>query len=113
MPLSGAHIGPQIGPHEITTGRRRLEGLLADDFELEVADAVCYWRAESGETAWRRFTASDGLAKAGVAALSTGARAALHRDWVEYFEQHREGSVPRRYLLVMGEATTSLGVSEP
>jgi SAM-dependent methyltransferase len=79
--------------------------LLADDFQLEFAEAVCYWRAASGEAAWRLFIESDGPAKAGVAAHSTEAREALHQDWVEYFERHREDggvSVPRPYLLVIG-----------
>jgi SAM-dependent methyltransferase len=84
---------------------RYVEGLLADDFELDFAEAVCHWRAESGEAAWRLFIESDGPAKTGVAALSSDARETLHRDWVSYFEQHRDGAivdVPRPYLLVMG-----------
>jgi ubiquinone/menaquinone biosynthesis C-methylase UbiE len=82
-----------------------VRGLLADAFELSFAQAVCHWRAESGEAAWRLFVESDGPAKTGVAALPTDAREALHGDWVEYFERHRDGpavSVPRPYLLVIG-----------
>jgi SAM-dependent methyltransferase len=85
--------------------RGYVSGLLADDFELEFVDAVCYWRTESGEAAWRLLIESDGPAKAGVAALSSDGREALHQDWVEYFERHRSDdgiSVPRPYLLVIG-----------
>jgi SAM-dependent methyltransferase len=79
--------------------------LLGGDFQLEFVEAVCSWTAESGEATWRLFIGSDGPAKTGVAALTPRERDALHRDWVDYFERHRENggvSVPRPYLLIMG-----------
>ena len=79
--------------------------LLGDAFELEFDESVCHWRAEPGESAWQLFSESDGPAKAGLAELASDAREALRRDWVEYFEQHREGTivdVPRPYPLVIG-----------
>jgi SAM-dependent methyltransferase len=79
--------------------------LLGADFELEFHEAICPWSAESGEATWQLFIASDGPAKAGVAALPPPQRDALHRDWVAYFERHRENdrvSVPRPYLLTLG-----------
>jgi SAM-dependent methyltransferase len=82
-----------------------VEGLLGGDFQLEFVHSVCFWSAASGESAWRLFIESDGPAKAGVAALSAGERDALRRDWVAYFEGHREHDavkVPRPYLLILG-----------
>lgn len=82
-----------------------VQDLLAHAFELEFAEAVCHWRAASGEAAWELWIDSDGPAKTGVAALSNDSREALHTDWVAYFEQHRRGTivdVPRPYLLVIG-----------
>ena len=79
--------------------------LLGADFELEFREAICPWAAESGEATWELFIASDGPAKAGVAALPSSERDALHRDWVAYFERHRGAkgvSVPRPYLLTRG-----------
>jgi SAM-dependent methyltransferase len=82
-----------------------VRGLLGADFELHFIEAVCHWTADSGEDAWRLFIESDGPAKAGVAVLSAAEYGALHRDWVDYFERHREGRrvrVPRPYLLTVG-----------
>jgi SAM-dependent methyltransferase len=82
-----------------------VEELLGGHFELEFVEAVCCWSAESGEASWLRLITADGLAQAGVATLSARERDALHRDWVDYFERHRDGdevSVPRPYLLILG-----------
>jgi SAM-dependent methyltransferase len=79
--------------------------LLGTDFVLEFVEAICPWAAESGEATWQLFITSDGPAKTGVAALPPPQRNALHRDWVAYFERHRENdsvSVPRPYLLTVG-----------
>ena len=38
--------------------------LLGPDFELEFAEAVCQWRAASGDTAWLRLITGDGIARA-------------------------------------------------
>lgn len=89
-----------------------VRGLLGRSFELEFAQAMCHWRSESGEAAWRLLIGSDGPAKAAVASLSTEACDALHRDWVEYFERHRDTdgvSVPRPYLLVIGRRLAAQG----
>ena len=48
---------------------------------------------------------SGGPAQAGAASQSRLDRGALERDWVEYFERHREGggvSVPRPYPSILG-----------
>lgn len=91
---------------------RYVERLLGPDFELEFIEAACSWNAESGEAAWRLLIGSDGPAKTGVAALPSATREALHRDWVEYFERHRDDgvvSVPRPYLLILGRRRTRSG----
>jgi SAM-dependent methyltransferase len=79
--------------------------LLGEAFELEFAEAVCPWRGESGEDLWQLLVRADGPAKLGVAALPAAARAALYRDWVDYFERHRtERGVcaPRPYRIILG-----------
>jgi SAM-dependent methyltransferase len=80
-------------------------GLLGEAFELEFAEAVCQWTGESGAAMWRLLIESDGPAREGVARLGRGERAALERDWIEYFERHRTPtgiSAPRPYLLILG-----------
>jgi 2-polyprenyl-3-methyl-5-hydroxy-6-metoxy-1,4-benzoquinol methylase len=82
-----------------------VQKLLEGDFVLTFVEAICNWTAASGEASWLRLITSDGPAQAGVAGLSPRERDALHRDWVEYFERHRDGdrvSVPRPYLLTLG-----------
>jgi SAM-dependent methyltransferase len=79
--------------------------LLGADFELGFVEAVCPWRGESGEALWRLFIRADGPAKAGLATLTTAAREALRRDWIEYFERHRTDggiSAPRPYMIILG-----------
>jgi hypothetical protein len=79
--------------------------LLGEHFELDFAEAICAWTGGSGEAFWQLFLRADGPAKAGVAALPHDERAALRRDWVEYFECHRSEagiSAPRPYLIIHG-----------
>jgi hypothetical protein len=79
--------------------------LLGNTFELEFEEAVCPWTGESGEALWRLLIDSDGPARAGVAGLTALERATLRRDWIDYFERHREGgivSAPRPYLIILG-----------
>ena len=83
--------------------------LLGTTFELEFVEAVCPWTGESGEAMWRLLIESDGPAREGVAGLSAAERAALERDWIEYFERHRTPtgiSAPRPYLLILGRRRT-------
>jgi ubiquinone/menaquinone biosynthesis C-methylase UbiE len=85
--------------------REYVAGLLGEAFELKFAEAVCPWTGESGAAMWRLLIESDGPAREGVARLSGAERAALERDWIEYFEGHRtlRGiSAPRPYLLILG-----------
>jgi ubiquinone/menaquinone biosynthesis C-methylase UbiE len=85
--------------------RDYMTGLLGEAFELEFAEAVCPWTGESGTAMWRLLTESDGPAREGVARLGAAERAALERDWIEYFERHRTSdgvSAPRPYLLILG-----------
>jgi ubiquinone/menaquinone biosynthesis C-methylase UbiE len=85
--------------------REYVTELLGDAFELEFAEAVCPWTGESGAAMWRLLVESDGPAREGVAGLRAAERAALERDWIEYFERHRTPSginAPRPYLLILG-----------
>jgi len=85
--------------------RDYVSGLLAGAFDLEFAEAVCAWTGESGAAMWRLLIESDGPAREGVAGLGAVERAALQRDWIDYFERHRTPrgiSAPRPYLLVLG-----------
>lgn len=86
--------------------------LLGGDFQLEFADAVCHWRAASGDAAWLRLITCDGVAQAGVARLPPSERDALQRDWVDHFERfrdHRGVSVPRPFRMVLGRRRTGTG----
>jgi ubiquinone/menaquinone biosynthesis C-methylase UbiE len=79
--------------------------LLGGAFDLEFAEAVCPWTGDSGAAMWQLLIESDGPAREGIARLSAGERAALERDWIDYFECHRtpDGiSAPRPYLLILG-----------
>jgi SAM-dependent methyltransferase len=79
--------------------------LLGDVFDLEFAEAVCPWTGDSGAAMWQLLIESDGPAREGVAGLTAAERAALERDWIDYFERHRtpDGiSAPRPYLLILG-----------
>jgi SAM-dependent methyltransferase len=59
--------------------------LLGGAFELEFAEAVCPWTGDSGAAMWQLLIESDGPAREGVAGLSAAERAALERDWIDYF----------------------------
>jgi SAM-dependent methyltransferase len=79
--------------------------LLGRRFELDFIEDVCPWTGDSGEQIWQLTVSSDGPARAGLATMSPSERAALHRDWVAYFERHRgqDGiNVPRPYLIILG-----------
>ena len=85
--------------------REYAAALLGDSFELGFAEAVCPWTGDSGAAMWRLLIESDGPAREGAAGLSADERAALQRDWIEYFERHRTSagvSAPRPYLLILG-----------
>jgi 2-polyprenyl-3-methyl-5-hydroxy-6-metoxy-1,4-benzoquinol methylase len=87
-----------------------VQKLLAGDFALTFAEAICNWTADSGEASWLRLITSDGPAQTGVAGLSQRERDELHHDWVAYFERHRDGdqvNVPRPYLLTLGHRRPS------
>jgi ubiquinone/menaquinone biosynthesis C-methylase UbiE len=79
--------------------------LLGDVFDLEFAEEVCPWTGDSGAAMWQLLIESDGPARKGVAGLTAAERAALERDWIDYFERHRtpDGiSAPRPYLFILG-----------
>jgi len=79
--------------------------VLADDFELEteVHDTVLH--APSGEEVWERFVVNYGPTKMLAESLDDDRREELHRNWVELFEQDRDGEEivqSRTFLLITG-----------
>ena len=82
----------------------RVRELLGDDFELEFEEHVNEARTSSPEEYWELFATSYGPTKSLVEGI--GERAGdLRRDWVEFFESHREngGMLHRRpFILVLG-----------
>lgn len=85
--------------------REYVSALLDRAFELEFAEAVCPWTGESGAAVWDLLIEADGPAREGIAGLREAERAALRRDWIEYFERHRTPagvSAERPYLLILG-----------
>ena len=85
--------------------RDYVRGLLGAAFDLSFSEGVCHWKAESGEVSWQLFVGSDGPAKTSVEAMPTDEREAVRRDWIAYFERHRQGDgvdVPRPYVVITG-----------
>ena len=83
----------------------RLSYLLGDEFELRFEEGDCPQPGSSAEEIWGLFTTAYGPTKALAGSLDAEGRAALHRDWLAYFEQFRNGngiSQPRPYVLVLG-----------
>lgn len=85
--------------------RDRLSELLGDAFELSYETGDCPQPAASSEEVWDLFATSYGPTKALAESLADDRREALRRDWLEYFDQFRNGggiNQPRPYLLVLG-----------
>jgi SAM-dependent methyltransferase len=85
--------------------REHVAGLLGDAFELRFEEGDCPQVGSSAEEIWDLFATSYGPTKTLVESLDEERRAALHSDWVDYFERFRNGdgvSQPRPYLLVLG-----------
>lgn len=87
--------------------RDHLQELLGDAFELRYEEGDCPQPADSAEGAWELFSTSYGPTKTLADSLDDEQREAMHRDWVEYFEQFPTDnggvSQPRPYVLVLGE----------
>jgi SAM-dependent methyltransferase len=83
----------------------RLSDLLGDAFELRYEEGDCPQPGTSAEEIWELFTSAYGPTKALADSLDSERREALHRDWLVYFDQFRNGggiSQPRPYLLALG-----------
>jgi SAM-dependent methyltransferase len=96
---------PGVGSPFAWGDRDHLRDLLGDSFELSYGTGDCPQPAESAEATWQLFSTSYGPTKALAGSLDDEKREAMHRDWIEYFEQFRTDdgvSQPRPYLLVIG-----------
>jgi hypothetical protein len=79
--------------------------LLGESFDLRFAEGDAPQTGSSGEDVWDLFSTSYGPTKALADSLDDEKRESLKRDWVDFFEQYREGdgvSQPRPYVLVLG-----------
>jgi len=85
--------------------REHVTELLGDAFELRFEEGDCPQPGSSSEEVWELFATSYGPTKTLVDGLDEDRRAALHSDWLAYFDQFSSGggvSQPRPYLLVLG-----------
>jgi SAM-dependent methyltransferase len=85
--------------------REHVTELLGDAFELHFEEGDCPQPGSSSEEVWELFATSYGPTKTLVDGLDEDRRAALHSDWLAYFDQFSSGdgvSQPRPYLLVLG-----------
>jgi SAM-dependent methyltransferase len=85
--------------------REHVTELLGDAFDLRFEEGDCPQVGSSSEEIWELFATSYGPTKTLVESLDDERREALHRDWIGYFDQFRNGdrvSQPRPYVLVLG-----------
>jgi SAM-dependent methyltransferase len=85
--------------------RDHVTDLLGESFDLRFEEGDAPQPGESGEDVWELFSTSYGPTKTLADSLDDEKRESLRRDWVEFFEQFREGdriSQPRPYVLVLG-----------
>jgi SAM-dependent methyltransferase len=97
---------PGVGSPFTWGDREHVTELLGDAFELRFEEGDCPQPAESGEAAWELFSTSYGPTKTLAESLDDEKREAMHREWVEYFDQFKTDdgiSQPRPYVLVIGE----------
>jgi SAM-dependent methyltransferase len=79
--------------------------LLADGFELEIAERESSQRGESGEQIWELTSTSFGPSKTLLDSLDPDRAEEYHQATVEFYERYRDGdaiSHPRHYLLTIG-----------
>jgi ubiquinone/menaquinone biosynthesis C-methylase UbiE len=87
--------------------REHARELLEDAFELEFVELESPQLAESAEQLWDLFSTSFGPTKTLAESLPPDRREELHRTFVEFFEQYRDGAEirqPRHYLAILGRA---------
>ena len=85
--------------------RDHVTELLSDSFDLRFEEGDVPQTGSSGEEVWELFSTSYGPTKMLAESLDDEKREALKADWIDYFEQYREGdgvSQPRPYVLVLG-----------
>ncbi len=93
-------------PDPLDWGKRDHVGaLLGDAFQLRFEDGDAPLTGESGEKIWQLTISASGPFKARIAALAPATRDHLHREFVDYLDQHcRNGRthLPTPYLLTVG-----------
>jgi ubiquinone/menaquinone biosynthesis C-methylase UbiE len=85
--------------------RERVVELLGDAFEIEIENAVSYYRANDAEDTWRAFSQSYGPSKSLVSSLDAEGRKFLKADFVELYRNYQTEvglQCQREYLLVRG-----------
>ena len=108
MPVTSRYAPPpepgQGDPLE--WGRKEYaQSLLGEAFELEFEEGDAPVTGNSGEEIWQLLLAASGPFKARAESLTPERRSELHREFVDYLEQHRgPGGIrlPGPYLLILG-----------
>jgi SAM-dependent methyltransferase len=80
-------------------------GLLDGDFELEIEEHDTVLHSPSGEEVWQRFVTNYGPTKMLAESLDDGRREELHGNWVDFFEEFRDGDEivqSRTFLVITG-----------
>jgi SAM-dependent methyltransferase len=97
---------PPDVPNPLEWGRPEYQQeLLAEAFELEVAERESPQRGESGEQIWQLTSTSFGPSKTLLDSLDPERAEEYHQATVAFYERYREGdaiSHPRHYLLTIG-----------
>jgi SAM-dependent methyltransferase len=97
---------PPNVPSPLEWGRQEhQQELLADAFELEIAERESPQLGESGEQIWELTSTSFGPSKTLLDSLEPERAEEFQRATVEFYERYREGDGirhPRHYLLTIG-----------
>jgi SAM-dependent methyltransferase len=81
------------------------ERMLGGTFDLTLEPGTAYFEANSGDAAWELMSRTVGPFKAATRTLEPERLREFRREFVEFFEAHREKDgirVPADYLLVLG-----------
>ena len=79
--------------------------LLGEAFDLEIENAVSYYRANNPEEIWKTFSESYGPSKSLIASLDSAGRESLEAEFVGLYRNYQTEvglQCQREYLLVRG-----------